>query len=199
MDDVAVWLKRRSTALAGGLILLAGAALTTGALAIPAKAALSQLFLDRAFERTLASGGEIHRPWPWAETWPVARLEAEGESLVVLAEAGGEALAFGPAHLTQTPPPGARGVSVIAAHRDTHFALLRRLEPGEEVRVTLADGRTQRFVMTGSEIVRHDRSGIDPHDGGPARLALVTCWPFASVKPGPQRYIAWLEPAATGA
>ena len=189
------WAGRRGAALAGGIMVLVGAALTASALSIPAKAAVSQILLERAFERSLASGGALHRPWPWADTWPVARLEAEGESLIVLAEAGGEALAFGPAHLSQTPAPGARGVSVIAAHRDTHFTLLRTLEPGEAVRVTLADGRTQHFVMTGSEIVRHDRSGIDPHDGGPARLALVTCWPFASVTPGPQRYIAWLEPA----
>ncbi|MEO1039660.1 MAG: class GN sortase [Pseudomonadota bacterium] len=185
---------RLSAALAGGLALLAGAVLAVSGLWIPAKAHLSQILLDRAFEQTLASGGEAHRPWPWADTWPVARLDAGGERLTVLAEGGGEALAFGPAHLSRTALPGERGVSVIAAHRDTHFALLRDLEPGETVTLTLKNGEEQRFVMTGSEVVRHDRSGIDPGDGGPARLALVTCWPFGVATPGPLRYVAWLEP-----
>mgnify|MGYP006284024301 FL=1 len=176
-------------------LIVAGAALTLWGAWIPAKAAASQLLLERAFAASLAVD-EPQRPWPWADTWPVARLEAEGRALVVLAEGGGEALAFGPAHLAATPAPGEPGVSVIAAHRDTHFKLLRTLEPGETVAVTRADGDTVRFVMTGSEVVRDDASGIHPHDGGRARLALVTCWPFGAVTPGPLRYIAWLEAEA---
>ena len=176
-------------------LIVAGAALTLWGAWIPAKAAASQLLLERAFAASLAVD-EPQRPWPWADTWPVARLEAEGRALVVLAEGGGEALAFGPAHLAATPAPGEPGVSVIAAHRDTHFKLLRTLEPGETVTVSSAPGDTGRFVMTGSEVVRDDASGIHPHDGGRARLALVTCWPFGAVTPGPLRYIAWLEAEA---
>ena len=39
-----------------------------------AKAELGQILLARAWERTLA-GEEKARPWGWADTWPVARLE----------------------------------------------------------------------------------------------------------------------------
>ena len=187
-------MSRAGRRLVPAALIAAGTALLAWSAFIPAKAALSQALLERAFAASLASA-EPQRPWPWADTWPVARLEAEGRSLVVLAEGGGEALAFGPAHLAATPAPGEPGISVIAAHRDTHFALLRTLEPGETVTVTGADGEPRRFVMTGSQVVRHDASGLHPHDGGAPRLALVTCWPFGAVTPGPLRYIAWLAPA----
>ena len=38
------------------------------------------------------------RPWPWADTWPVARLDLEpkGGRLVVLADASGRSLALIP-------------------------------------------------------------------------------------------------------
>ncbi len=186
----------RARGLLGGAALasLAGAAALFGSAGvIEAKARLAPVLLERAFDRAL--DGEAAKPWPWADMTAVARLEAPGHARrwIVVSEAGGEALAFSPAHLAATPAPGEPGVSVIAAHRDTHFAGLGALAPGDAVKVTRADGRKAEFVMTRWEIVRHDASGIHPHDGGPARLALVTCWPFEAVTPGPLRYVAWFE------
>jgi sortase A len=43
------------------------------ALAVPVKARVAQVLLDRAFTRSLAEGHPV-RPWPWADTMPVARL-----------------------------------------------------------------------------------------------------------------------------
>ena len=40
---------------------------------IQAKAWLAQVLIAQAWQRVLA--GEVHaKPWPWADTWPVARL-----------------------------------------------------------------------------------------------------------------------------
>src|SRR5205085_1880281 len=41
---------------------------------IHAKARLAQVLLERAFEKTIATGRET-KPWSWADTWPVARIE----------------------------------------------------------------------------------------------------------------------------
>lgn len=187
----------RARGLLGGAALasLAGAAALFGSAGlIEAKARLAPVLLERAFERSL-EGEEDVKPWPWADMTAMARLEAPAHDRrwIVVSDAGGEALAFSPAHLAASPPPGEPGVSVIAAHRDTHFAGLGALAPGDSVRVTRADGRSAAFVMTGWEIVRHDASGIHPHDGGRPRLALVTCWPFEAATPGPLRYVAWFE------
>jgi len=175
------------------MLVLAGALVFAHGALIPAKAVLAQVLLERAWTRTLA-GEDAARPWPWADTWPVAVVEAPrlNARAVVLADASGEAMAFGPARLMQTPPPGAPGVSVMAAHRDTHFRFLKDLEPGDDVRVATPDGAVLRYVVTGGEVVRHDRSGIIP-DSGPSRLALVTCYPFEAKTPGPLRYILWAE------
>lgn len=185
----------------GRLLGLAAAAAGLAALAhgawIPAKAVLAQALLAHAWAQAASSGAAV-KPWPWADTWPVAKIAAPrlGRSAIVLHEAGGEAMAFGPTWLARTPSPGEPGVSVIAAHRDTHFRFLEKLAPGDRIEVVRADGERRAFTVSGAEIVRADASGIRP-EGGPARLALVTCWPFGVATPGPLRYVVWAEAAAS--
>jgi len=186
--------RKRITVLAALTVLTAGGGMFGHGAFMAAKAEAAQLLLDQAWQRARSGEAEA-RPWPWADTWAVARIEAPRieRSAIVLAEAGGEALAFGPAHLAATPLPGEAGTSVIAAHRDTHFAWLAELEAGDEIAVERADGTVAHFRLTGFEIVRADRSGIEPRAGADARIALVTCWPFGAITPGPMRYVAWGE------
>jgi sortase A len=70
------------------------------------KAQVAQVLLERAWMRTRAGEAEA-KPWPWADTWPVARITVPriGKSAVVLAGASGEAMAFAPGHMTGTPMP----------------------------------------------------------------------------------------------
>lgn len=168
---------------AGGLVLLAQGAW------IPAKAALAQALLERAFARTLAAGAPS-RPWPWADTVPVARIAFPGlgESYVALAGSSGQALAFGPGHVEGTPEAGEPGTAVYAAHRDTQFRSLGRLAPGDSVEVRRRDGRTIRFRVTGRRIARWDASGLDADAPG-RRLVLATCWPLDALAPGPDRLL----------
>ncbi len=173
------------------LLTLAGLGLAAQAAWIPAKAALAQLLLERAFARTLAEGRPA-RPWPWADTEPVARLTVAGRSFVVLRGGSGQALAFGPGHLDGTPEAGAPGTAVIAAHRDTQFAVLGQLGPGDPVTVTGRDGRILRFRVTGTRVARWDASGIDPQAPG-RHLDLVTCWPLEALQAGPLRLIVETE------
>lgn len=176
-------------------VILAGLAIALQGAFIPAKAAVAQALLERAWARS-AAGEVAAKPWPWADTWPVARIEAPRleARAIVLHEAGGEAMAFGPAWLAQTAEPGHPGVSVIAAHRDTHFRFLKDLRPGDALTVTTADGAVHAFVVAGHEIVRADKSGIVAQGGAP-RLALVTCFPFNAKTRGPLRYVVWADAA----
>ncbi|BAQ49687.1 MULTISPECIES: class GN sortase [Methylobacterium] len=167
----------------GGLILAAQGAW------IPAKAALAQALLARAFARGLETGAPV-RPWPAADTRPVARIAFPtlGEAHIALAGSSGQALAFGPGHVEGTPEAGEPGIAVYAAHRDTQFRSLGRLVPGDPVEVRRLDGRVVRFRVTGRRIVRFDQSGLDPAAPG-RRLALVTCWPLDALGPGPERLV----------
>ncbi|CAO4168297.1 class GN sortase [Methylorubrum aminovorans] len=169
--------------VAAGLVLLAQAAW------IPAKAALAQELLERAFARSLAEGTG-QRPWPWADTVPVARIVFPGlnERYVALAGSSGQALAFGPGHVEGTPEAGEPGIAVYAAHRDTQFRSLGQLAAGDPIEVVRRDGRTVRFRVTGRRVVRWDASGLDPDAPG-RRLVLATCWPLDAVTPGPERLL----------
>ena len=171
------------------LLALFGLILFGQGATIHAKAWLAQILLERAFADTIATGHPT-KPWSWADTWPVARIEVKRlhARSIVLAGSSGQALAFGPGHVELTPDAGERGVAVYAAHRDTHFRFLRDVVVGDEIDVTRSDGRTFRYRADSRSVVRFDESGIDPL-GREYELALSTCWPFDALTPGPERYV----------
>jgi sortase A len=183
---------RRLAALAAA----AGAALAVHGLWIPAKAALAQVLLAAAWERAEA-GREAPRPWPWADTRPVARLELPGRRpLVVLAGASGRTLAFAPGHVDGTAAPGEAGNVVVAGHRDTHFRALADLAPGDALALEAPGGAVTRYRVVETAVVDHrDTRPLRPSPE--PRLTLVTCWPFDAVVPGgPLRWVVVAEAEA---
>jgi sortase A len=156
---------------------------------IHAKALLAQILLQRAFAETIATGHPT-KPWSWADTWPVARIEVKriGASAIVLAGSSGQALAFGPGHVELTADAGERGVAVYSAHRDTHFRFLKDVAIGDQIDVTRSDGKTFHYRADSTSVVRFDASGIDPLSNR-YELVLSTCWPFDALTSGPDRYL----------
>ena len=157
---------------------------------IPAKAWLAQELMQRAWRRG-TSGIEQPVPWPWADTWPVARLTAKsGEvELIVLAGGSGRTLAFGPGHLSASSLPGEMGNTVIAGHRDTHFSFLRKVEVGESLLLETVSGSKHLYKVVGIDVVdsRHGSLQLDTDE---PFLSLVTCYPFETLAPGgPLRYV----------
>ncbi|WGD52267.1 class GN sortase [Bradyrhizobium sp. CB1650] len=171
------------------ILAIIGAILFGDGAYIHAKAWLAQALLERAFDRSVATGQPV-KPWSWADTWPVARIEVKriGASAIVLAGTSGQALAFGPGHVEQTRDAGERGVAVYAAHRDTHFGFLRNVAIGDVIEITRSDGKRFRYRADSSAVVRFDASGIDPATQD-FELVLTTCWPFDAVTSGPERYV----------
>src|SRR5712672_2913927 len=172
----------RITSLA---LALAGLVLFGQGAYIHAKALVAQVLLERAFNETIVSNREV-KPWSWADTWPVARIEVRRlhAGAIVLAGTSGQALAFGPGHVELTPDAGERGVAVYSAHRDTHFRFLKDVAIGDEISVTRRDGRMFHYRVTGTSVVRFDASGIDPLAEG-RELVLSTCWPLDAMTAGP--------------
>jgi sortase A len=161
---------------------------------IPAKAWLAQELMQRAWRRA-EQGDRQPPPWPWADTWPVARLSAPGGDvqLIVLEGGSGRTLAFGPGHLSVSVLPGERGNSIIAGHRDTHFQFLQFVRTGETIGVDLPDGRGHLFRVVGIDVVDSRRGSILLDTEGPM-LSLVTCYPFnARDAGGPMRYVVTAE------
>lgn len=159
---------------------------------IPLKAALGQALLEKAWAAHLA-GEKNARPWPWADTSPVAVLDIPrlGTRHLVLQGASGRNLAWGPAAIT----PVNGGDVVISAHRDTHFEGLNVLQPGDLLR--LDDGSGPRdYRVTWLDIVDSRHQELVLVDGR-ERLTLVTCYPpGASLAGGPLRLVVTALPVS---
>lgn len=167
-----------------------------GASYIEAKAWLAQELLEHAWNEAQRSGRAV-KPWPWADTTPVARLGVArlGIDTIVLAGDSGRTLAFGPAWNEASTRPGEHGTVIISGHRDTHFAFLRALRVDD--RITLDTGRGARtYRITGTDIVDVRTTRLDAN--GNDTLLLVTCYPFNALVPGgPLRYLVHAEPLST--
>jgi len=174
---------RKRAVLVLALLLIAGSAVPlAGAGWIHAKAALAQVLLERSWQARLAGADESGtKPWPWADTAPVARLKVPRLDIdqIVLAGASGRSLAFGPGHLTGTALPGERGNSVITGHRDTHFDFIGELRTGDTFRLQRPDGTWARYRVAGGEVV-DARTAQLVNTPDRSAVTLVTCWPFNS-------------------
>ena len=155
---------------------------------IPAKAVLGQQLLNHAWQQVLA-GDELARPWPWADTSPVAILEVPRLEIsqLVLSGASGRNLAWGP--VWQSPTSTGLGHDVIlSGHRDTHFRFLKDLKSGDELLLGGRNG-TRRYMVEYHEIINAEQTEmlLEP---GLDRLTLVTCYPFDALQAGgPLRYV----------
>ena len=153
------------------------------------KAQLAQYLIAEAWSSTLITGERV-KPWSWADTWPVARLQvpAQNIDLFVLAGAQGNSLAFAPGQEVSTNRPG-YGASVIGGHRDTHFAFLQHLAIDSEIKVQRMDGVWVNYRTTGFRVadIRKQPLNIDPLLD---ELWLVTCYPFNGLEAGgPLRFV----------
>ncbi len=171
------------------LCSIAGLALFTQGSYIKAKAQLAQYLIDRSWssraEQRLPS-----RPWPWSDTRVIAQLSMPDKGIIqyVMNDASGQALAFGPGLLSNSANPGHAGHSLIAGHRDTHFAFLQDIEVGEIVETRHFNGVHARYRVIDVSIIDAEQQQIPILDGD--KLSLITCYPFNALIPrGPLRYL----------
>ena len=167
---------------------------------IYAKSRLAQYLLQRAWARTMA--GQTHvTPWPWADTYPVARLRVPSMQvdLIVLNGANGRAMAFGPGYAESSAYPGSSGTTILTGHRDTHFRFLRRLKRHDEIVIESVRGSSQRYRVDGTRVVDGRTASIGLTDGE-GQLTLVTCYPFDTpLTGGPLRYVVTAIPVPSHA
>ncbi|MCZ6726971.1 MAG: class GN sortase [Acidobacteria bacterium] len=171
------------TLLAVGLMLAAAFSLGQAGW-IHTKALAAQWLLERAWVK-VQDGAADARPWPWADTAPVAELAVPrlDQRLLVLDAASGRTLAFGPAHVAGSAPPGGFGNSVLTGHRDTHFAFLRHLRSGDLVEIRDRSRATVSYRVESIVVVRADELRLT-HFAPRRELTLVTCYPFDTVTAG---------------
>jgi len=178
--------------VAGICIALIGASLFSNGVYIQAKALLAQHLLQTAWQQTLQGGVKV-KPWSWADTWPLARLRVPSQNIdmIILEGASGSSLAFAPGHLLGTASPGDQGVSLISAHRDTHFAFLRNVKIGDSINIQNSRDETSEYEIVSMEIKDASQVPIPVHTSNRS-IMLVTCYPFDSLRAGGSlRYIVY--------
>ena len=177
----------------GGAMTVAGVMFLAAGAYVPAKAVLGQHLLRIAFDEARVNGAGA-KPWAWADFTAVARISAPriGADAIALNASTGAAMAWGPGAVPGLDRPH-NGLVAFAGHRDTHFAFLGDLRPGDELFLDRIDGSTRTYRVTGGAIVdsRHWRFPTDG-DG----LLLLTCWPLKAQKPGPLRFVITAEPVS---
>ena len=181
------------------LILFAGASLTARAMYLHAKAELASVLIHRAWDKTVADG-KPHPPWPWADTYPVARLRIPrlGYDEVVLEGATPRTLAFGPARLFSGADLGEPGNVELAGHRTSWFRPLESLEARDEIQVQWFDTRRhqlreQTYTVDDIRIVAPEEVTLLSPASDDA-LTLITCYPFGHSLRSPQRFVVLASP-----
>ena len=161
---------------------------------IHAKALLAQYLIAHSWQQALEHPEqplETYKPWSWADTWPVARMQWIGKAgevtrpdadVWVLSGADGSSLAFGPGHLHGTAMPG-EGATVFAGHRDTHFQFLQAAQVGDLLRVQTRQGLWLQYQVAHVSIVDSAKKQLRL-DVNSKDLWLVTCYPFNGVSAG---------------
>jgi sortase A len=210
----------RSRAVVRGLVLLAaltlclmGAANLTQGLAVPVKAHIGQTLLHREFEQRLAQAPKAEiagssvvasrsrktaSPVSTARDTPYGALFARltvvrlGVSEVVMTgDATDDRLDRGPVVIKRGDV--ASPITILAAHRDTHFAFIKDLREGDVVSLLSATGEVEQYRIVYLETVRWDRFSYPLNPARP-QLALATCYPFGGTEyGGPWRRVAWAE------
>lgn len=184
----------RATKLLAMLLVIAGGSLCARALYLRAKAELAGVLIRRAWEASLRSG-QPQKPWPWADTHPVARLQIPrlGYDEIVLEGATPRTLAFGPAHMLSGADFGEPGNLLLAGHRTSWFRSLEGIRDGDSILLDSYDVH-RRTVRHQVYTVRFTRV-TNPSDTAllaetmDDELTLITCYPFGARPTSPQRFI----------
>ncbi|MCL1074925.1 class GN sortase [Shewanella dokdonensis] len=178
------------------LLLLSGLILVAKGGYMQAKAMFAQYLIEEAWNKSLQDR-QPHKPWFWADTHPVGKLWiGDNPPLYVLAGASGRNLAFGPAQMMSSAKPGELGNTVIAGHRDTHFAVLAYARRGQTVRLQTMDGATHFYRIRATRIV-HQSQTQWLENSDESLLTLVTCYPFNALSGGAElRFLVEAEEIA---
>ena len=160
------------------------------------KALLAEQLIEAAWQKTLAGEADV-KPWPWADTWPVAKLSMPrlGVEQIILSGDSGRVLAFAPGFAQSTALPGTTGLSVISGHRDTNFHFLKDVHIGDIFTIqnkhTLTTLKVEALAIVDQRTDKIDTKMMNEQQ---TSMILVTCFPFDAMSAGGDlRLLVWAK------
>jgi sortase A len=182
---------RKCLMLAGIISIFGGLSYAGGSsLMVPASQEVSQYLITHAWDRALRGHHEV-RPWPWAETAPVARLSipALRQEFVILRGVSQESLSLAPGWNEGTNFPGDPGISLISAYKDTYFKDLKKLNLGDLISLQARSGRMIDYRVETAMILDDPELQIKDAEGS-SLLVLSTSYPYSKWQEGQDlRYV----------
>jgi len=151
------------------------------------KAWTAPILIGLAWDESEEEGTPVF-PWPWADSYPTARLDVPdlGITRFVLAGDNMRNLAFGPVLAEYT------SAQVLFGHRDTHFRFIENLVQGQELIFQRSGEEAARWRVAHNQVISVDNLAIPAEDQD--LLLLVTCYPFDAIDPVTDlRYVVWLD------
>jgi sortase A len=190
-DDLRIWLSR--VLFAGGLILIGFVALNYARSCTREWEARN--LSGEAPPRDLVKRASASRARA-ESTGDIGHLEIErlGLRAAIVEGIDSKSLVEGVGHVPGTAFPGEPDNSALAGHRDTHLAKLRKVEPGDRIRIQTADG-VFLYEVDSAFVVRPNRGDLMGPTGR-GTLTLITCYPFRWIGPAPKRFIVRASPVA---
>jgi len=196
--------KPRRMLLAWGLLII-GMLLSIQASWLPAKAWLSQQLIQHSWQQSMATQANTvsanypqtaSKPWPWADTFPIAELAFQrlNKSLVVLNGGDPTTLAFSAGAIAPFNQTNSTKPFVVAGHRDSHFSFLKQVAMKDIISLTNVQGRDQLYQVERIDIV-DAASGQLPLLADESNLVLITCYPFEGIgNDANERYVITARP-----
>jgi sortase A len=122
------------------------------------------------------------KPWPWADTFPIAELSFKrlNEDIVVLNGGDPTTLAFSAGAIAPFNQTNSDQPFVVAGHRDSHFAFLEDILMKDVISMTDQHGQSQLYQVEAIDIVDAS-SGQLPVLANDSSLILITCYPFNAI------------------
>ncbi len=191
------------------VLMLVGIIVCAQASWLPAKAWLSQHLINASWQQAM-KGQQLKqakqqsksskpiaiKPWPWADTFPIAALDFQrlDKNIVVLNGGDPTTLAFSAGAVVPFNQTDTNSPFVVAGHRDSHFAFLQDIILKDVISLTNAHGRTQLYQVERIDIVDASAAQLAlPADE--ANLVLITCYPFEGISDNEdERYVITATP-----
>lgn len=160
------------------LSLVLGFLIMLNASYLPVKAWLAEQLIRSSWQTHMQTGGSI-KPWPWADTHPIALLNFQRieKDIVVLNGGDPTTLAFSVGAVAPFNIPQSLQPFVVAGHRDSHFAFLQEVLMKDVITLTDNTGRVRLYQVEAMDIV-DATNGELPLVANSEELVLITCYPF---------------------
>ena len=116
-------------------------------------------------------------------------LTIRGKNITIAKKIDEQTLEQSPGWLDSSAKPGKEGVCVVYGHRNrNHFQVLKDVDYGDSILVTMPDGKTYTYVIESTEILESDEELRIPTISG-KHLMLTTCYPFYYTGHAPKKYV----------